>query len=67
MGMGVGGGSTLGLVLLGRHDAQPADAARLYGMVMLVAYLAGAGGPELLGVLHDLTGSFTAGYVAVLG
>jgi len=34
---------------------------------MLVAYLIGAGGPELLGILHDLTGSFTLGYVVVLG
>lgn len=65
-GVGVGGGSTLGLVLLGDTTRTQHDAARLNGMVMLVAYLAGAGGPALLGVLRDLTGSFTVGYVAVL-
>jgi MFS transporter, CP family, cyanate transporter len=67
MGIGVGGGSTLGLILLGDTTRTQHDAARLNGMVMLVAYLIGAGGPELLGVLHDLTGSFTLGYVVVLG
>lgn len=66
MGIGVGGGSTLGLILLGDTTRTQHDAARLNGMVMLVAYLVGAGGPELLGVLHDLTGSFTLGYVVVL-
>jgi CP family cyanate transporter-like MFS transporter len=66
VGVGVGGGSTLALVLLGDTTRTQHDAARLNGMVMLVAYLAGAGGPALLGVLHDLTGSFTVGYVAVL-
>jgi CP family cyanate transporter-like MFS transporter len=66
-GIGVGGGSTLALVLLGDTTRTPHDAARLNGMVMLVAYVAGAAGPALLGVLHDLTGGFTVGYIAVLG
>ena len=35
-------------------------------MVMLVAFLAGATGPALLGLPHDLTGSFVAGYATVL-
>jgi CP family cyanate transporter-like MFS transporter len=65
-GVGVGGGSTLALVLLSDTTRSQHDAARLNGMVMLVAYLAGAAGPALLGVLHDLTGGFTTGYVAVL-
>ena len=65
-GLGVGGGSTLALVLLVDTTDTQADAARLSGMVMLVAFLAGASGPALLGLLHDLTGSFTAGYAAVL-
>jgi CP family cyanate transporter-like MFS transporter len=66
-GIGVGGGSTLALVLLGDTTRTQHDAARLNGMVMLVAYVAGAAGPALLGVLHDLTGSFTTGYAVVLG
>jgi MFS transporter, CP family, cyanate transporter len=65
-GLGVGGGSTLALVLLVDTTDTQADAARLSGMVMLVAFLAGASGPALLGLLHDLTGSFTAGYATVL-
>jgi CP family cyanate transporter-like MFS transporter len=66
-GLGVGGASTLALVLLVDTTRSQADAARLSGMVMLVAFLAGAAGPALLGTLHDLTGSFAAGYGAVLG
>jgi CP family cyanate transporter-like MFS transporter len=65
-GVGVGGASTLALVLLGDTTRTQHDAARLNGMVMLVAYLAGAAGPALLGVLRDVTGSFTTGYVVVL-
>lgn len=65
-GLGVGGGSTLALVLLVDTTDTQADAARLSGMVMLVAFLAGASGPALLGLLHDLTDSFTAGYATVL-
>jgi MFS transporter, CP family, cyanate transporter len=65
-GLGVGGASTLALVLLVDTTSSQADAARLSGMVMLVAFLAGASGPALLGLLHDLTGDFVAGYVTVL-
>src|SRR3954451_8996327 len=66
-GLGVGGGSTLALVLLVDTTSTQADAARLSGMVMLVAFLAGASGPALLGVLRDLTGTLVAGYAVVLG
>jgi CP family cyanate transporter-like MFS transporter len=65
-GLGVGGGSTLALVLLVDTTSTQADAARLSGMVMLVAFLAGASGPALLGLLHDLTGSFVPGYATIL-
>jgi CP family cyanate transporter-like MFS transporter len=66
-GLGVGGGSTLALVLLVDTTRTQTDAARLSGMVMFVAFLAGATGPAVLGLLHDVTGSFTTGYAAVLG
>jgi CP family cyanate transporter-like MFS transporter len=66
-GLGVGGASTLALVLLVDTTATQSDAARLSGMVMLIAFLAGASGPALLGLLHDATGTFTAGYATVLG
>ncbi|WP_239313403.1 MFS transporter [Plantactinospora mayteni] len=65
-GTGAGGGSTLALVLLVDVASSQADAARLSGMVMLVAYVAGAFAPVLLGVLHDLTGAYTAGYSVIL-
>ena len=66
-GLGVGGASTLALVLLVDTTGSQSDAARLSGMVMLIAFLAGAAGPALLGLLHDATGTFTAGYATVLG
>ncbi|MFW6773880.1 CynX/NimT family MFS transporter [Nocardioides sp. CPCC 205120] len=65
-GMGVGGGSALGLVLITDVTHTQADAARLGAMVVLVAYLAGALGPLVLGVLRDLTGGFAAGYGVML-
>ncbi|MDT9591706.1 MFS transporter [Nocardioides zeae] len=65
-GMGVGGGSTLGLVLITDVTHTQTDGARLGAMVVLVAYLAGALGPFALGVLRDLTGGFEAGYALML-
>ena len=66
-GAGVGGGSTLGLVLIVDSTTSQADGARLAAMVLLVAFLAGALGPLVMGVLRDLTGGFTAGYSVMLG
>jgi CP family cyanate transporter-like MFS transporter len=66
-GLGAGAGAALVLILLvDVTDTQP-DAARLSGMVMLIAYCVGAVAPVALGVLHDVTGGFTAGYAVVLG
>ena len=66
-GAGVGGGSTLGLVLIVDTTRTQADGARLGAMVLLVAFLAGASGPVVLGVLRDLTGGFSAGFAVMLG
>lgn len=66
-GLGVGGGSTLGLVLIVDTTRTRSDAARLAAMVLLVAFLAGALGPFVLGLLRDLTGGFFAGYAMMLG
>lgn len=66
-GFGAGGSSTLAMVALVDVTHTQADAARLGAMVMLVAYLVGATGPAMLGVLRQFTGSFTAGYVVLLG
>ena len=66
-GMGIGGGATLGLVLIIDATASQADAARLGAMTLLVAFLAGGIGPLLLGMLRDLTGGFTVGYAVIGG
>ncbi|MBM7516505.1 MFS transporter [Nocardioides nitrophenolicus] len=65
-GIGVGGGSTLGLVLIVDCTDSQADAARLGAMTLLIAFLAGALGPFVLGLLRDLSGGFTAGYAVML-
>jgi MFS transporter, CP family, cyanate transporter len=66
-GIGAGGGFTLSLVLLADVTGSQTDGARLNAMVMLVAYPCGAAAPLLLGVMHDLTGGFGAGYCVVFG
>lgn len=66
-GIGVGGGSTLGLVLVVDSTDTQADAARLGAMMLLVAFLAGALGPFVMGLLRDLSGGFTLGYSVMLG
>jgi len=65
-GLGIGGGFALGLVLIVDYARSQGEAARLGAMTMLVAYLFGASGPMILGVLHDVTGGFTAGYLVIL-
>lgn len=65
-GMGLGGGSTLGLVLIIDASHTQEAAERLGAMVLLVAFLSGALGPLVLGVLSDLTGDLRAGYGAML-
>lgn len=66
-GLGAGGGSTLGLILLVDVARNQTDGARLNAMVMVIAYPLGAAAPLLLGFLRDLTGTFTSGYLVILG
>ncbi|MET8052933.1 MFS transporter [Streptosporangium sp. NPDC005286] len=65
-GFGVGGGSALVLVLVSDYTNGQAQAARLGAMTLMVAFLVGALGPLALGLLHDLTGGLTAGYLVML-
>jgi MFS transporter, CP family, cyanate transporter len=65
-GMGVGGGSTLGLVLIMDTTRTQSAAARLGAMCLLVAFLSGALGPFVLGALSDLTGELRTGYAVML-
>jgi CP family cyanate transporter-like MFS transporter len=67
LGFGLGGGSTLLLVLVPDYTRGQVQAARLGAMTLMVAFLLGAAGPVLLGVLHDATGSYTPGFVVLLG
>ena len=49
----------LGLALLVRYAATPRDSARLTAMAFLVSYTAAAFGPAAMGVVEDVTGSFS--------
>lgn len=67
MGFGVGGGSTLTLVLLQDVTHTVHDAGRLSAMSLLFTYILSSIGPFLIGLARDLTGSFAAGYLILLG
>jgi CP family cyanate transporter-like MFS transporter len=59
---GAGGGANivLALSLFGLRTGDHQQAAALSGMAQSVGYAMAAGGPILLGALHDATGSWTA-------
>jgi CP family cyanate transporter-like MFS transporter len=65
-GLGVGGGATMGLILIGDVTATPAASVALNAMVMQVAYPIGALTPLAIGFLHDVTGRFEPGFTVVL-
>ncbi|MDR7303922.1 MFS transporter [Haloactinomyces albus] len=65
-GTGVGGASSLALILIQDATSTQSEAGRLGAMVLSVSFLAGAAGPLLLGSMRDLTGGFTAGYGILL-
>jgi MFS family permease len=63
--LGYGVTSIMGAVVLeifqGRHYGS------IFGTIMLAALAGGAAGPWVTGVLHDITGSYTAGFVVGIG
>lgn len=63
VGVGLGGGFTLGLVQLAVHAETALDSARLSAMVFLVSFLCAAAGPPLAGWSRDALGSFTPAFV----
>src|SRR5690625_5165547 len=65
VGIGLGGGFTLGLVQLASHVASPLDSARLSAMAFLVSFLLAAFGPTLAGLARDATGAFTSSFLAL--
>lgn len=65
-GFGIGGGSSLALVLIQYAATTREEANRISAVSMLTAYTIAAAGPLALGALRDTTGGFTAGYVVLL-
>ena len=61
-GLGIGGGFSVGIVLLVDVTRSRAEAARLSAMVFLLSYTFAALGPVLVGMLHDATGGFVLGF-----
>lgn len=59
LGAGQGAAFALGLALLVRYAATPRDSARLTAMAFLVSYTVAAFGPAAMGVVEDVTGSFS--------
>lgn len=70
LGLGLGGGFSLGLVVLADYAADAGAATRLAAMVFLVCYSVAALAPVVVGALHDATGGFTTPFgllIAVAG
>jgi CP family cyanate transporter-like MFS transporter len=59
LGLGLGGGFTLGLVLMADLAGSPAGASRIAAMTFLIRYLTASTAPIVVGALHDLCGTFT--------
>jgi MFS transporter, CP family, cyanate transporter len=66
IGVGQGSSFALGLSLFVLRTQGVADAAGLSAMAQGVGYVLAAFGPLLVGVLHDVTGSWTAPLVLLL-
>ncbi|MDQ1664393.1 MAG: transporter, family, cyanate transporter [Actinomycetota bacterium] len=67
MGLGQGGGFSLGLVKLVDYAPTPAASARLSALAFLISYSTASLGPLLFGALHDVTDSFTLPYTVLAG
>ena len=58
-GVGLGGGFAMGLALLSEWGADPSASARLTAMAYSVTYLLAAFSPLIVGILLDVSGSWT--------
>ena len=65
LGLGIGGVFSLTMAL---HVAltPPQNTARSAGMIFAVGYAGAATGPTLLGLIRDLSGAFTGGFLTAL-
>ena len=66
LGIGQGGALGLALMLPVLRGGDPATVASLTAMTLCVGYLAAALGPWVAGVLHDLSGGWTATLAFIL-
>ena len=66
LGVGQGGALGLALMLPVLRGRDPATVASLTAMTLCVGYLAAALGPWVAGVLHDLSGGWTATLAFIL-
>ena len=66
MGIGQGGSIGLALAMFGLRTTTATEAAGLSGMAQSVGYLLAACGPVCVGLLFDLTGTWTAPIVLLL-
>jgi CP family cyanate transporter-like MFS transporter len=62
LGLGLGGGFSLGLVLIVDYAAHPSASGRLAAMVFLVCYCFAALAPVVVGALRDATGGFSLAF-----
>lgn len=66
LGLGLGGGFSLGLVLLVRSAADAGESSRLTALAFLVSYTVAAAAPVLVGLLRDATDGFTVPFAGLL-
>lgn len=59
MGIGSGASISLALAFMGLRASNAKEAANISGMAQSIGYLLGAIGPLFIGLLYDITGSFT--------
>jgi MFS transporter, CP family, cyanate transporter len=64
---GLGGAFTLAMTLPLDHTHTPDAANRWNAFVLTIGYLIAASGPFIMGVMHDHSGHFTAGFQLLVG
>ena len=66
LGIGLGGGFSLGLAVIVGYAADAGASSRLTALVFLICFTMGAAAPVLVGGLRDLTGGLTVPFALLL-